>query len=273
MVGKVPGPLARANTRPSLDLHTFPENKCWQKVCAAVRLRLGRKALRAGHSRFISDDIITALAPREGDTLCAAMHADRLNAVALGRWLNRGSWMRRWTGLCCGPHRAGTRPLNTGSHGGDRHEHREMGENANGNYVALDLNGVIATVYETDDGYWSAVLNDATSGPRRLKGKRGSAEDVQRIVEHTELHGMDVDQWYPPDCEWQPRKEGGCYRKLSSSIVSVKQAKSGSWFAAMRGAQLGHGGHPTWFATEHEAVKAVEQLEHGGNGLKWIRRQ
>ena len=146
-------------------------------------------------------------------------------------------------------------------------------KNANGNYVALGHNGVIATVYETDDGCWSAVLNDVTGGPRRLKGKRGSAEDVQAIVEQTELHGLDADQWYPPDGEWQSRKEGGFYRKLSSTIVSVKQAKSGSWFAAMRGALLGHGGQPTWFATEHEAMKAVDQLEHGDNGLKWIRRQ
>ena len=67
------------------------EDGCWQKICAAVRLRLGRKALRAGHSRFSSTDIITKLYGAEGDTLCAAMHAnaDKLNPVALGRWLNQ----------------------------------------------------------------------------------------------------------------------------------------------------------------------------------------
>jgi hypothetical protein len=64
------------------------ENHCWQQICTAVRLRLGRKSLRAGHARFTSADIITALPHgTEGDTLCAAMHADKLNAVALGRWL------------------------------------------------------------------------------------------------------------------------------------------------------------------------------------------
>jgi hypothetical protein len=64
------------------------ENHCWRQICTAVQLRLGRKSLRAGYFRFTSVDIITALSQRtEGDTLCAAMHADRLNAVALGRWL------------------------------------------------------------------------------------------------------------------------------------------------------------------------------------------
>jgi hypothetical protein len=63
------------------------ENRRWQQLCAAFRFSLGRRALRAGHARFTGADIIAALSQRDGDTLCAAMHGDRLNAVALGRWL------------------------------------------------------------------------------------------------------------------------------------------------------------------------------------------
>jgi hypothetical protein len=37
------------------------ENRRWQQLCAAIRLRLGRRALRAGHARFTGADIITAL--------------------------------------------------------------------------------------------------------------------------------------------------------------------------------------------------------------------
>jgi hypothetical protein len=69
------------------DMNTA-ENDCWQRVCTAIRLRLGRNAVRTGRSRFTGAEIVAALGHQpEGDTLCAAMHADRLNAVALGRWL------------------------------------------------------------------------------------------------------------------------------------------------------------------------------------------
>jgi hypothetical protein len=132
---------------------------------------------------------------------------------------------------------------------------------------------VIATVYATDDGCSGAVLNDTGDGPRRLKGKHRSAEDVQEIVEQVERDGIDPDQWYPPDGEWQPRKGGGHYRKLYGSIVSVKQAKSGAWYAAMSGAMLGQRGQLMWFADEHEAMRAVDQSEHRVGGWEWIGRQ
>jgi hypothetical protein len=147
-------------------------------------------------------------------------------------------------------------------------------KNIKGNRVALRHGVPIATVYQTDDEDWSAIWNDTADGPRRLKGKHGSAEEVQEIVEQTERDGIDPEQWYPPDSEWQPRKGGGCYRKLFGSIVSVKQAKSRAWYAAMSGGLLGQGGQPTWFATEDEAVKAVDQLEYGRScDWEWIRRQ
>jgi hypothetical protein len=64
------------------------ESRRWQLICAAVQLRLGRRALRSGQCRFTGAQIVAALqqAP-EGETLRAATHADRLNTVALGRWL------------------------------------------------------------------------------------------------------------------------------------------------------------------------------------------
>jgi hypothetical protein len=148
------------------------------------------------------------------------------------------------------------------------------GENAKGNYVALGDGGVIGTVYRTQDGRWSAVWNGGAGGqPQRLKGEHWSAEEVQEIIEQTEREGMDPDEWYPPDAEWQQATKGGYYRRLLGSVVSVKQAKSGSWYATMNGALIGQRGQPMWFADEHEAMRAVDQSEHRRGGWEWISRQ
>jgi hypothetical protein len=64
------------------------ESSRWAAICAAVRLRHGRNALRTGRARFAGAEIVAALQQTpEGETLRAATHADRLNTVALGRWL------------------------------------------------------------------------------------------------------------------------------------------------------------------------------------------
>ena len=145
--------------------------------------------------------------------------------------------------------------------------------NAKGKLVAVTSGRIIGTVYQTDDGCWSAVWNNATDRPLRLKGKRRSAEEVQDIIERAEAAGITPDNWYPPDNEWQSRKKGGHYRKLSGSTVSVKQAKSGSWYAAIKGGSLGQGGQPAWFTDEREAMAAVDQLRHRRGGWEWIRYQ
>jgi hypothetical protein len=101
--------------------------------------------------------------------------------------------------------------------------------NAKGNFVAVAGGAVIGTVYQTEDGRWSAVWNGGAEGQaQRLKGKYRSPEVVQEIIEQTERDGMDPDEWYPPDAEWQQTKKAGYYRRLFGSVVSVKQAKSGS---------------------------------------------
>lgn len=64
------------------------ENARWELICTAYRLRLGRSAVRSGRSRFTAAKIVAALQNMpEGDTLRAVTRADRLSAVALGRWL------------------------------------------------------------------------------------------------------------------------------------------------------------------------------------------
>jgi Primase C terminal 2 (PriCT-2) len=64
------------------------ETNRWVAICAAVKQRLGRNAVRTGRVRFTGAQIAAAFQNTSGgETLRAATHADKLNAVALGRWL------------------------------------------------------------------------------------------------------------------------------------------------------------------------------------------
>jgi hypothetical protein len=146
--------------------------------------------------------------------------------------------------------------------------------NAKGNFVALGGGVVIGTVYQKDDGSWGGVWSGGAGEPsRRLKGEYWSAEEVQEIIDQTERDGMDPDLWYPSNGEWQQAKKGGYYRRLFGSIVSVKRAKLGSWYATMENALIGQRGQPTWFADDQAAKAAVDQLANRCGSWEWIERQ
>jgi hypothetical protein len=106
-------------------------------------------------------------------------------------------------------------------------------ENHNGNWVWVDgSEGVRATVYANHDGTWGAIWNRTLDGmPRQLRAKFGCANDAQQAVEIADREGSGSLKWWPRDDEWIESKKGGFYRKVPGVIVSVKQAKSKSWYA------------------------------------------
>lgn len=147
--------------------------------------------------------------------------------------------------------------------------------NSNGNHVWVLGGGVRATIYQTRDGRWGGIWNGAADGKaRRLKGTFDDAEDAVLAIELADQQGEHSARWHTPDDQWKKRKAGGYYKKVKGTIVSVKQAKSGSWYAAtMNGAFLGQDGDPTWFNTAEEAVRAVEARLAGSVDYAWISRQ
>jgi hypothetical protein len=147
-------------------------------------------------------------------------------------------------------------------------------ENSNGNFVWVECGEVRATVYACGD-MWGGIWSGAMDGqPRRLKGKFARPEDAQAAVEKADHQGERSELWWPPDSKWLPTKKGGYYRKINGAVVSVKQSKSGSWYAVhMNGALLGQHGSPEWFSTAEEARKAVAALAAGSGTYSWIRRQ
>jgi hypothetical protein len=147
---------------------------------------------------------------------------------------------------------------------------QEWKENAKGNWVLIE-DGVTATVYSTENG-WGAVWNGAADAkPRRLKMKSQSAEETMCIVESAIAEGERSPRWEALECGWKKTKKGdGYYRKHRGVTVSVKQAKSGSWYAVnMLGARLGQANCTTWFRTAERAREAVDALLGGDYNWCW----
>jgi hypothetical protein len=138
-------------------------------------------------------------------------------------------------------------------------------ENSNGNWLLIEDGELEATVYKTDLG-WGSVWNGALDGkPRRHKGKHPTAEEGMAAAEVAIAEGANSIYWWPPDDRWQTTKKGDSYyRKHNGQLISVKKAKSGSWYAATNSASLGRYGRTTWFPTAEEARAAVEAFANDG---------
>jgi hypothetical protein len=147
--------------------------------------------------------------------------------------------------------------------------------NSKGNWVWVDhFIGVRATVYRGADGLWGAIWNGAKDHrTRRLKGKFEDAQEAQSSLVVADLEGELSDRWWPPDDEWLESKKGGYYRKINGAVISVKRAKSGSWYVVQAGVLLGRGGSPAWFATADQARTAADEFATGRGGYSWVFRQ
>jgi hypothetical protein len=146
--------------------------------------------------------------------------------------------------------------------------------NRNGNWVWIDSGELLATVYATDNDVWGAIWNGAADGsPRRLKERFDCAGDAMEALEIAVDEGEGSPKWRQPDDQWIERKGGGYYRKMDDVPVSVKEAKSKSWYAVRMGGELlGQHGRASWFATAEEACNAVDALDRGSGSWCWITR-
>jgi len=144
-------------------------------------------------------------------------------------------------------------------------------ETDNGNWVLAGDDGLEATVYRAGTE-WGAVWNGAPDGKaRRLKAKLPSAAETIAAAGLAIAEGPNSMRWWPPDDQWLPRQKGGYYRKHNGMVISLKPAKSGSWFVTNGSASLGRYGRTTWFATEAEARNAFDAFARGSYELQWIR--
>jgi hypothetical protein len=142
-------------------------------------------------------------------------------------------------------------------------------ETDNGNWVLIESDELVATVFTYSDGDWGAVWN-GPSGPRYLKARCDSVEEAQSLLEQAIKKGGKSPLWRPDDNQWTESKKGGYYRKVDGATVSVKQAKSGSWYAVGMGGMLGQGGHPIWFKTVEEAREAVNRFAACDSSVQFV---
>jgi hypothetical protein len=128
----------------------------------------------------------------------------------------------------------------------------EWTTNSKDNKVLLDYDSVIATVFHKEDDTWGAVING-----QLLVGSADSAEDMMEHVQEVLLQ-PDKARYVPPKGAWLRSKAGGYYKRTVGGTVSVKQAKSGSWYATSQAGMLPSPEKPRWFATAAEAMRFAD---------------
>lgn len=127
----------------------------------------------------------------------------------------------------------------------------EWNENSNGNYVYVIDSDDIMTVFKNRDGDWVGAYKD-----RFTKGKFDTAEEAMEVMDSV-LEGDTSMLRAPPIRGWIKNKAGsGYHRHTSDGIASVKQSKSGSWYAIIEGSLL----RDEWFNTAQGAMAAVDRF-------------
>jgi hypothetical protein len=147
----------------------------------------------------------------------------------------------------------------------------EWVQNDNGNWLWIDDDQLIATLFTYSDGSWGAVWNNSEDGePRFLKARCDSAEEAKSLFYDAIEEGDQSPLWWPAGNQWTESKKGSYYRKVDGATISVRQAKSGSWYAVGMEGLLSQGGRPLWFKTADEARKAVDRFALGHSGMRLI---
>jgi hypothetical protein len=141
--------------------------------------------------------------------------------------------------------------------------------------VLIDDDDVEATVF-FKDGEWGGVWNGASDRqPRVLKAKYEDADRVIELMDQAIVEGAESSLWWEPALTWRKTKDRkGWYCKVAGgAVASVKQAKTGSWYASRMGeAMLGRHGRAEWFASAEEAKQAVAQTTIDGSQWEWVSR-
>ena len=128
----------------------------------------------------------------------------------------------------------------------------EWNENDNGNYVYVIDSDDVMTVYERN-GQWFGVYDN-----RFTEEGLKTAEQAMTIMEKAVLEDrldMLVER-NPRPSGWMKTKTGGFQRYRNGCNLTVKQAKSGSWYLVINQTML----KDKWFKTAEAAMSQGDQL-------------
>ena len=125
-------------------------------------------------------------------------------------------------------------------------------ENDNGNYVYVIDSDDVMTVYERN-GLWFGVYDNHFTA----EGFKNS-EQAMTVMEKAVLEdSLDLlVERNPRPTGWLKTKTGGFQRYRNGCTMTVKQAKSGSWYLVINQNML----KDNWFKTVEEAMNKGDQL-------------
>ena len=123
----------------------------------------------------------------------------------------------------------------------------EWHQTPKGNYTSFDF-GSPYTVFRNEDGEWQVVHADEFS-----HAQFDTAETAKAAVED-HLRGDYPLAFKSRTSGWRAAKKGGYYRVTRRGIATVKQTKTGSWFAIVAGELI----EGMWFPNREEAQAYVD---------------
>lgn len=124
-------------------------------------------------------------------------------------------------------------------------------ENSNGNYVyVIDTDDVMTVFPNQMFGGWTGRYGDTF-----LKGSFDTPEEAQEAMEKLVFCGRS-ELGKTKSSSWKPSKKGGYYKQTTQGIATVKQAKTGKWFATLDGSFI----EGKWFANEDEAKVEADKF-------------
>jgi len=123
-------------------------------------------------------------------------------------------------------------------------------ENNNGNYVAEDEDYEKITVFIDKTGQWRGIREE-----RITEFGYPTAEEAMSAIEKNQVDFVRI-RVRADTTDWRPAKKGGFYRLRHDQIITVKQAKSGSWYISIQGKLVEN----RWFQTSEEAARCADSL-------------
>lgn len=123
-------------------------------------------------------------------------------------------------------------------------------ENNNGNFVAEDDDCEKITVFLDKNGRWRGIRDEHITDCGYA-----TAEAAMSAIDKKEVDFVKI-RPRADTTDWKPAKKGGIYRLQHRHIITVKQAKSGSWYVSVDGKLVEN----NWFQSADLAARCADSL-------------
>jgi hypothetical protein len=123
-------------------------------------------------------------------------------------------------------------------------------ENNNGNYVAEDEDYEKVTVFIDKRGQWRGIREE-----RITEFGYSTAEEAMSAIDKKQVDFVKI-RAKADTTDWKPAKKGGFYRLRHAQIITVKQARNGSWYISIEGKLVEN----RWFQSSKEAARCADSL-------------